>query len=100
MKITNTDIAMEMIKNRILSIEGGPLVKTAMHTYTQTCFRVDKVTFVNREPAAAPHLAIIEGYAVDSNGQKREPEKRYSRAIRSDAFDSSTYSWLNELIAN
>ncbi|KUR65829.1 hypothetical protein [[Arthrobacter] sp. ATCC 21022] len=98
MKITHTVTSIEMIRNRKLTIEDGPLVKTAMHAYTQTSFRVDAVTFVNREPAAAPHLAILEGFAVDKEGRKREPEKRYSRLIRSDVFDSQTYSWLNELL--
>ncbi|QOP66296.1 hypothetical protein SEA_PIPPA_55 [Arthrobacter phage Pippa] len=98
MKIKNEVLSYEMIKNRKLTIEDGPLIKTAMHAYTQTNFRVDAVTFINREPAAAPHLAIVEGYSVDKEGRKREPEKRYSRLIRSDVFDSQTYSWLNELL--
>ncbi|ASR78083.1 hypothetical protein SEA_TIMINATOR_54 [Arthrobacter phage Timinator] len=97
MKITNTTTSLHMVKNRKLNVEDGPLVKTSLHAYTHTCFRVDAVTFVSNEPAE-PHLAIIEGYAVDTEGRVRESEKRYSRLIRSEAFESQTYGWLKELL--
>ncbi|UVK62302.1 hypothetical protein SEA_NATHANVAAG_50 [Arthrobacter phage NathanVaag] len=97
MKITHTKTVIETIINRTVKIEGGPLVKTALQAYTHTSFRVDAVTFVSRE-GHDPHLAIIEGFAVDAQGKPRGENKRYSRAVRRNAWDSASYSWLNELL--
>ncbi|ALF01262.1 hypothetical protein FDH48_gp50 [Arthrobacter phage Jawnski] len=97
MRVEKTETTVETIINRKLSVSGGPLVKTATEAYTHTNFRVDAVTFVRRE-GAEPHLAIIEGFAVDAAGKPRSIEKRYSRAVRRNAWESNTYRWLNDLL--
>ncbi|ASR84725.1 hypothetical protein FDI26_gp51 [Arthrobacter phage Beans] len=97
MRVEKTETTAELIINRKLTVSGGPLVKTATAAYTHTNFRVDAVTFVRRE-GAEPHLAIIEGFSVDAAGKPRGEGKRYSRAVRRNAWDSASYSWLNELL--